>query len=159
MSSLPLNQSPWHLSLQQGSLSAFPALCEYTSPNPEHLLILWTKEDLGTLAVCGSPVAPRLVPTFPQSCPGPMPGSLGNMLGTSGWVPFGAPLMAGGGWVAGNLGQETKWCRLPLKCTPSHSVELGRSVAFSTPTLSNVVSSYGNPGDSFHSRVLFQMEC
>ena len=61
--------------------------------------------------------------------------------------------------MAGNLGRETKWCHLPLKCTPSHSVELGRSVAFSTPILSNVVSSYGNPGDSFHSRVLFQMEC
>lgn len=69
-----------------------------------HPLILWTKEDLGTLAVCGSPVAPRLVPAFPQSCPDPMPGSLGNMPGTSGWVPFGAPLMAGEGWVAGNLG-------------------------------------------------------
>lgn len=61
--------------------------------------------------------------------------------------------------MAGHLGRETKWCHLPLECTPSCSMEPGRTVAFSTPTLSNVVSSYGNPGDSFRPRVLFQMEC
>lgn len=102
---------------------------------------------------------PPLVPAFPQSCPDTMPSSLGNMFGTSGWVSFGAPLMAGGCWVAGHLGRETKWCHLPLERTPTCSTEPGRTVAFSTQTLSNVVSSYGNPGDSFHPRVLFQMEC
>lgn len=47
--------------------------------------------------------------------------------------------------------------------TPSCSRKPGRIVAWPSlfcPTLSNVVSSsYSNPGNSFHPRVLFQMEC
>lgn len=79
-------------------------------PDSAYHLILWVKEDLGTVALLFGPLSHAtsqancsfLLPAFPLSCPDTMPRRLGKMLVTSACVPLPWGLleswgMAGGG--------------------------------------------------------------
>lgn len=151
MTSLALDQSPAPI------FSTGKSLCEtqseYTSSFPPPHSLDQRRLVFPTSQPDGSPS----VSAFPQNCPNTVPGSLGPC---DKW--HWSLAWQGDGWWWGISPEKWHGAAFPQSTHLTVLEKQGRTVASPSvfcPALSNAVSSYSNPGDPFHPRVLFRMEC